>query len=118
MTTCVYPAPGTSGAQRNVVGRRLVAHPITTLDRHLAGVSSDSTRLLTEFRRSTALERAQGRPRHQPRLDCPVSVMSRETTSAMYMIPVNDSSITSARAIGLTGMMSLSPTLERIATLQ
>ncbi len=44
--------------------------------------------------------------------------MSRETTSAMYMMPANDSSITSARAIGVTGMMSLSPTLESTATLR
>lgn len=47
-----------------------------------------------------------------------VSEMSRDTTRAMYMMPVNDSSITSARAIGETGRMSLSPTLERTATLQ
>lgn len=44
--------------------------------------------------------------------------MSRETTSAMYMMPANDSSITSARAFGDTGMMSLNPTLESTATLQ
>jgi hypothetical protein len=47
-----------------------------------------------------------------------VRLMSRETTSATYMMPANHSSITSAHAIGVTGTMSLSPTLESTATLR
>src|SRR5687767_3113503 len=45
-------------------------------------------------------------------------LMSRETTSAMYITPAKDSSITSERARGVTGRMSLSPTLDSTATLR
>ena len=45
-------------------------------------------------------------------------LINRETTSVMYITPANDSSITSARAIPVTGRMSLSPTLESTATLR
>jgi len=41
-----------------------------------------------------------------------VRPITRETTNAMYITPANDSTITSARAIPVTGRMSLSPTLE------
>src|ERR1700741_3227470 len=43
-------------------------------------------------------------------------LMRRDTTRAMYMTPASDSSITIARAIGITGTMSLNPTLESTAT--
>ncbi len=44
--------------------------------------------------------------------------MSRETTIAMYITPQNISSMTSERAIEATGVMSLSPTLERTLKLR
>src|SRR6476469_4249324 len=47
-----------------------------------------------------------------------VNPMNRETTHAMYITPANDSRITNARAMPVTGRMSLRPTLERTATLR
>jgi hypothetical protein len=47
-----------------------------------------------------------------------VRLISRETTSAIYITPANDSSMTSARAIPVTGRMSLNPTPESTATLR
>jgi hypothetical protein len=41
-----------------------------------------------------------------------VRPINRETTNAMYITPAKDSNITSARASGRTGMMSLRPTLD------
>ena len=45
-------------------------------------------------------------------------LMRLDTTKAMYMTPVTDSSMTIARAMGVTGTMSLNPTLESTATLR
>jgi hypothetical protein len=47
---------------------------------------------------------------HFPRI---VSPINRDTTSEMYMTPVNSSTMTSARAIGDTGTMSPRPTPDR-----
>ena len=47
-----------------------------------------------------------------------VRLINRETTSAIYITPAKDSSMTSARAIPVTGRMSLSPTLESRAILR
>ena len=44
--------------------------------------------------------------------------MRRETTMAMYMTPLNISSMMSERAIGATGVISLSPTPERVLKLR
>src|SRR5690606_11641925 len=47
-----------------------------------------------------------------------VSPIRRDTTSAMYITPAKASSITSARAAGRTGRMSVSPTPESVLKLR
>ena len=42
----------------------------------------------------------------------------RDTTSVRYITPAKDSSMTMPRAIGVTGRMSLRPTLDSTATLR